>query len=211
MATPSSSQATLPGNCSSTPLPASSSSSSPSPSEATPLLLHPDPTANVTHTDSAATLCWTAGPVDESNLDDPRVLRKVVKEEAVWLTVSALLMTLTYICEYSFVFVNVVVLGHLGPNALGAASLAFTTNNLINYGPVSGYAGALDTFCSTAFTASSDKRVVGFHLQRGLFAAVLHYCLTFPFLWNIEWILLVAKQDPEIARLCGQFMRMLLF
>ncbi|KAJ1679959.1 ethionine resistance protein [Spiromyces aspiralis] len=211
MATPSSSQVTPSGSCSSTPLPASPSSSSSPPSEATPLLLPPDPTANVSHTDSAATLCWTAGPVDESNLDDPRALRKVVREEAVWLTVSALSMTLTYLCEYSFVFVNVVVLGHLGPKALGAASLAFATNGCVNLSPSVGYAGALDTFCSTAFTASSDKRAVGFHLQRGLFAAVLHYCLTFPFLWNIEWILVVARQDPEIARLCGQFMRILLF
>ncbi|KAJ1675167.1 ethionine resistance protein [Spiromyces aspiralis] len=212
MATPSSSQTTFSGDCSSTPLPASPSSSpSPSPSEATPLLLPPDPTAKVTHTDSAATLCWTAGPVDESNLDDPRALRRAVKEEAVWLAVSGLSMTLTYLCEYSFVFVNTLVLGHLGPKALGAASLAITTNGCINYGPSVGYAGALDTFCSTAFTASSDKRVVGFHLQRGLFAAVLHYCFTLPFLWNIEWILVAARQDPEIARLCGQFMRIYLF
>ncbi|KAJ1675208.1 ethionine resistance protein [Spiromyces aspiralis] len=214
MATPSSSQATLSGNCSSTPLPASPSSLSSPPSEATPLLLHSDPTqstANVTHTDSAATLCWTTGPTDESNLDDPRALRRAVKEEVTWLTVSGLSMIITYLCEYSFFFVNVVVLGQLGPKALGAASLALTTNGCVNYGPSVGYAGALDTFCSTAFTASSDKRVVGFHLQRGLFAAVLHYCITFPFFWNFEWILVTARQDPEIARLCGQFMRVFLF
>ncbi|KAJ1677390.1 ethionine resistance protein, partial [Spiromyces aspiralis] len=198
--------ATLPSSSSSTPLP-SSSSSSPSPSEATPLLFHPDPTAKVTHTDSAATLCWTTGPVDESNLDDPRTLRRAVKEEAAWLATSALSMTLTYLCQDSFDFVNVLALGHLGPEALGAASLAIATNSAITLAPTTGYAGALDTFCSTAFTASSDKRAVGFHLQRGLFAVVLHYCLTFPFLWNIEWILVVARQDPEIARLCGQFMR----
>ncbi|KAJ1671380.1 ethionine resistance protein, partial [Spiromyces aspiralis] len=176
--------ATLPSSSSSTPLLASSSSS-PSPSEATPLLLLPDPTANVAHTDSAATLCWTAGPVDESNLDDPRALRRAVKEEAVWLTVSGLSMMITYLCQFSFGFINVLALAHLGTKELGAASLAITTNNVINYAPTIGYAGALDTFCSTAFTASSDKRVVGFHLQRGFFAAVLHYCLTFPFLWNI--------------------------
>ncbi|KAJ1676340.1 ethionine resistance protein, partial [Spiromyces aspiralis] len=169
------------------------------------------PTAKVTHTDSAATLCWTAGPVDESNLDNPRTLRKIVKEEAIWLTVSGLSMMLAYLCQDSFDFVNTVVLGHLGPKALGAASLAIATNNAIILAPAVGYAGALDTFCSTAFTASSDKRVVGFHLQRGLFAVVLHYCLTSPFLWNIEWLLVVARQGPEIARLCGQFMRIFLF
>ncbi|KAJ1678829.1 ethionine resistance protein [Spiromyces aspiralis] len=201
--------ATHPGSSSSTPLPSSSSSSSPS--EATPLLLPPDPTAKVTHTDSAATLCWTTSPVDESNLDDPRALRRAVKEEAVWLTVSGLSMILTYLCQYSFTFVNTLVLGHLGPKELGAASLAIATSGSIILAPATGYAVALDTFCSTAFTAFTDKRAVGFHLQRGLLAATLHYCLTFPFLWNIEWILVVARQDPEIARLCGQFMRIYLF
>ncbi|KAJ1674733.1 ethionine resistance protein [Spiromyces aspiralis] len=118
---------------------------------------------------------------------------------------------ITYLCQFSLIFVNFTSLGHLGPKALGAATLAITTSNVGNYAPAIGYAGALDTFCSTAFTASSDKRVVGFHLQRGLFAVVLHYCLTFPFLWNIEWLLVVARQDPEIARLSGQFMRIFLF
>ncbi|KAJ1670854.1 ethionine resistance protein, partial [Spiromyces aspiralis] len=118
---------------------------------------------------------------------------------------------LAYLCQYSFAFVNTLVLGHLGPKALGAATLAIATNNAVNYASATGYAGALDTFCNAAFTASSDKRAVGFHLQRGLFAVILHYCLTFPLLWDIEWILVVARQDPEIARLCGQFMRVYLF
>ncbi|KAJ2387081.1 ethionine resistance protein, partial [Coemansia sp. RSA 2611] len=65
----------------------------------------------------------------------------------------------------------------------------------------------MDTFCSTAFTASRDKTLVGFHFQRGLIAAISHILLVTPILWNAERILLAIKQDPDIAALCGKYLR----
>ena len=118
---------------------------------------------------------------------------------------------MTYFLQYSFAFANILSLGHLGAKELGAATLSITTNNVINCAPAIGYACALDTFCSTAFTASADKRVVGFHLSAGT-AVCDHSLLHGPsFLWNIEWLLLLAHQDPEVAHLCGKFMRVFLF
>ncbi|KAJ1915593.1 ethionine resistance protein [Mycoemilia scoparia] len=134
-----------------------------------------------------------------------------VRSEFNWIFTSSVSMAATYLLQYSFAFVNILSLGHLGAKELGAATLVFTTSNVITFAPALGYACALDTFCSSAFTASTDKRLVGFHLQRGLFATFIHFLLVFPILWNVEPILLLARQDPETAHLCGQFMKVYIF
>ncbi|KAJ2394229.1 ethionine resistance protein [Coemansia sp. RSA 2559] len=65
----------------------------------------------------------------------------------------------------------------------------------------------MDTFCSTAYTASRDKTLVGFHFQRGIIAVCAHCILVAPILWNAEKILLLLGQDPEIAHLSGMYLR----
>ncbi|KAI9504788.1 mate-domain-containing protein [Coemansia spiralis] len=65
----------------------------------------------------------------------------------------------------------------------------------------------MDTFCSNAYTASRDKKSVGFHFQRGIVAVCMHYVFAFLILWNAEWLLLHIGQDPEIAQLSGMFLR----
>ena len=151
------------------------------------------------------------GVVTEENFSDPATYKEHVVKEAKWIVSSSASMSMTYFLQYSFAFVNILSLGHLGTKELGAATLSITTNNVVSLAPAIGYACALDTFCTTAFTASADKRVVGFHLQRGLLSVIIHYCMVFPFLWNIEWVLLLARQDPEVAHLCGKFMRVFVF
>ncbi|KAJ1921922.1 ethionine resistance protein [Mycoemilia scoparia] len=144
---------------------------------------------------------------EDAEFNDPAAFWPKVKDEFKWITASSASMSMTYFLQYSFSFVNVLSLGHLGAKELGAAMLGTTTNNVITFAPAIGYACALDTFCSTAFTASSDKRLVGFHLQRGLFAVVVHFLMAVPLLWNVESILLLARQNPETAQLCGKFMK----
>ncbi|KAJ1997940.1 ethionine resistance protein [Coemansia thaxteri] len=86
-------------------------------------------------------------------------------------------------------------------------SLSVTCMMVFATAPVFGLASAMDTFCSTAFTASSDKKLVGFHFQRGLIAVVTHLLLIAPILWNAEYILLALNQDPDVARLSGMYLR----
>ena len=137
------------------------------------------------------------GVAAEENLSDPATYKEHVVKDIKWIVSSSVPASMTYFLQYSFAFVSVLTLGHLGTKELGAATLAITTNNVIGLAPALGYASALDTFCSTAFTASADKRMIGFHLQRGLLSVIIHFCMVFPFLWNIEWVLLLAHQDLE--------------
>ncbi|KAJ1910993.1 ethionine resistance protein [Mycoemilia scoparia] len=160
---------------------------------------------------SKQTLATSGLQDEEAEFTNPTQFWSKVRAESQWIISSSLSMAAAYLIQFSFAFVSVLTLGHLGAKQLGAGTLAYTTINVIMYAPTIGYACALDTFCTTAFTASSDKRLVGFHMQRGIFATLVHFIIVAPVLWNIEWALLLINQDPEIARLCGQFMKVFIF
>ncbi|KAJ1913177.1 ethionine resistance protein [Mycoemilia scoparia] len=129
--------------------------------------------------------------------------------ELKWQAGASVSLILAYILQYSFNFVTVMMVGHLGTKPLGAASLANMGNMLIACCPAVGFGFALDTFCSTAFTASADKRVVGIHLQRGLVAVFAHMVFVIVIFWNMEGILNFLRQDDEIAHLTGEYMKIM--
>ncbi|KAI8320696.1 MATE efflux family protein [Martensiomyces pterosporus] len=149
----------------------------------------------------AATLCSEF--LDLDSVDT----KAIIKQETSLLISSSIPVVMTYLLQYSFSFVNLLVLGHIGADELAAAALANMTLVVAVYSPCVGLASALDTYCSTAFTASQDKTLVGFHLQRGVIAVTGHFLLSSPALWYLDSILIWFKQDAVVSKLCGQFMR----
>ncbi|KAJ2386099.1 ethionine resistance protein [Coemansia sp. RSA 2611] len=131
----------------------------------------------------------------------------MVKQESKMLVNSTIPLALAYLLQFSFNFVNVLSLGHLGASELAAAALANMTLFMLVNAPAVGLASALDTFCSTAFTAARDKTLVGFHMQRGIISVTIHLLLVLPALWWLEPILVALHQDPAISRLCSSFVR----
>ncbi|ORX66304.1 mate-domain-containing protein, partial [Linderina pennispora] len=143
----------------------------------------------------------------EYELKDSVSTGVMVKQEASLLLRSGIPVVLTYLLQYSFTFVNLLVLGHIGADALAAAALANMTIIVIVNAPAVGLASALDTYCSTAFTASQDTTLVGFHLQRGIIAVTGHFLFIVPLLWNIDTLFIWLKQDPTVSHMCCHFMR----
>ncbi|KAJ2086701.1 ethionine resistance protein [Coemansia sp. RSA 1813] len=129
------------------------------------------------------------------------------QREIRWMASSSSLTILTLMLQSSFFFVNVIAVSHLGAKELAAMSLSVTCQCIIATAPIFGLLSAMDTFCSTAYTASRDKSLVGFHFQRGIIAACTHFILVVPILWNAENLLLFLRQDPEIAHLAGTYLR----
>ncbi|KAJ2215862.1 hypothetical protein IW140_001434 [Coemansia sp. RSA 1813] len=129
------------------------------------------------------------------------------KREIKWIASSSSLTILTLLLEFSFYTANVLAVGHLGAKELGAMTLAVTCQVIIGMAPTFGLLSAMDTFCSTAYTASRDKTLVGFHFQRGIIAVCTHFILVAPILWNAEKLLLLISLDPEIAHLSGLYLR----
>ncbi|KAJ1796511.1 ethionine resistance protein [Coemansia sp. RSA 2399] len=134
----------------------------------------------------------------------------IFAQEAKRLVKSSTPVILTYLLTYGFTFINMFVMGHIGSDELAASGLVNMAIIVIIYSPSIGLSSALDTYCSTAFTASEDKTLVGFHLQRGLIAVSVHFLCIFPVLWYMESILIWLNQDLNIAMLCGRFMRVLI-
>ncbi|KAJ2447869.1 ethionine resistance protein [Coemansia sp. RSA 2424] len=131
----------------------------------------------------------------------------LMRQEAWWLLTSSLPLSLSYLCQSSFTFVSMLSVGKLGVNELAAASLAVMLINFIVLMPCVGLACALETFCSSAFTASRDKTRVGFHMQRGLVAVTIQLLPTVLLFGFIDTLLQKMGQEPEVAALCGQFLR----
>ncbi|KAJ2837768.1 ethionine resistance protein [Coemansia sp. 'formosensis'] len=131
----------------------------------------------------------------------------VAKQEADLIVRTGLPLALSALLQYSYHFINIVSLGHLGANELAAAALANMTIFMLINAPAGGLTSALTTFCSTAFTASPDKTLVGFHLQCGLIAVTIHFFMVLPILLNIESIMLALNQDAAISSLCSTFVR----
>ncbi|KAJ2077280.1 ethionine resistance protein [Coemansia sp. RSA 988] len=120
---------------------------------------------------------------------------------------SSVPVILTYVLQYSFSFISLLVVGHIGAEELAAAALANMALVVMVYSPSIGLASALDTFCSTSFTASRDRTLVGFHLQRGLIAMICHALVVMPIMWYLDVLMIWLKQDVMVSKLCGQFVR----
>ncbi|PIA19363.1 MATE efflux family protein [Coemansia reversa NRRL 1564] len=131
----------------------------------------------------------------------------VARQEVWWMASSSSLTIITLMLQSSFFFVNVMAVSHLGTRELAAMSLSVTCMGIIALAPSFGLMSAMDTFCSTAYTASRDKTLVGFHFQRGLIAAFVHLIVVAPILWNVERLLLALGQEPSIAALSGTYLR----
>ncbi|KAJ1896634.1 ethionine resistance protein [Kickxella alabastrina] len=131
----------------------------------------------------------------------------LIKQEAWWLFISSIPLSMSYFLQSSFNFISMLSVGRLGVNELAAASLGLMMINFIVLMPGIGLASALESFCNSAFTASSDKTRVGFHARRGLFAVTLQLIPTAVLFLFMDQLLLLLGQTPEVSELCGQFLR----
>ncbi|CAH7684662.1 mate-domain-containing protein [Phakopsora pachyrhizi] len=116
----------------------------------------------------------------------------------------------THLLENSLLIVSVISVGHLGTIELAAASLA---NITANCGAISiniGFASALDTLCTQAFTSGNPSRT-SHYAMRTLLILCLFLVPEFIFFWNAEAIFLLLQQNPPVAQKASQYLRVLSF
>ncbi|KAJ2613006.1 ethionine resistance protein [Coemansia sp. RSA 1365] len=131
----------------------------------------------------------------------------ILVQESKMIVKSSVPVVLAYVLQYSFGFISLLVVGRIGPNELAAVALANMALVVIVFSPGIGIASALDTFCSTSFTASHDRTLVGFHLQRGIIAMTCHTLAVVPIMWYLDVLMIWFRQDAAISILCAQFVR----
>ena len=111
---------------------------------------------------------------NDTAAQDPCHLDKANKQtepdEVTWRIESRLIarhsipLVATYLLQYFYTLVIVLVCSRLSTEELAAASLGITTTNIVGYAIFEGMATALDTLCAQAYGAG-NVQMVG-HLSR---------------------------------------------
>ncbi|EJD39152.1 MATE efflux family protein [Auricularia subglabra TFB-10046 SS5] len=135
-------------------------------------------------------------------------LKSVIYHEGAILAGYAIPAFITHFLEYSLLMAPIISIGHLSTTALAAGTLASMTASVTGLTIAHSFASALDTMLPPAWT-SGNPRLVGLWTQRML---VLITVLNVPILiiwWNAERLLLLLRQDPDVAHLAAIYLRWL--
>ena len=164
-------------------------------SEATPLL----PSAGLSITEQA--------------IDDPP--RTQNEDLAVGMTFKSELALIvkystpligTYLLQYSYNLIIILVVSRLGTDELAAVSLGLTTMNIVGFAIFEGMATSLDTLCAQAY-GSGNLKLVGLHMQR-MTLFLLLVATPIGVLWICSpWILGAIVPQKELAVMAGSFLR----
>ncbi|KAG1744263.1 MATE efflux family protein [Suillus lakei] len=130
----------------------------------------------------------------------------VFREELGVLTKYTLPIFTTHLFEFSLNIASVVAIGHISTTALAAATLAFMTASVSGYAIVQGLVSALDTLLPAAWT-SSHPQLVGLWSQRMLVVTAATLIPVFIIWFNAETILLLLRQDREVAHLAAVYLK----
>ncbi|XP_072446064.1 multidrug and toxin extrusion protein 1-like isoform X2 [Chiloscyllium punctatum] len=122
------------------------------------------------------------------------------------LSVVAWKEILSQVMIYSLNFISSAFSGHLGKYELGAVSLATSVISVTGVAVGTGLSMACDTLISQTY-GSKKLRQIGVILQRGILILIIFCCPCWALFINTEKILLATKQHPEVARLCGLYVK----
>ncbi|KAG2366411.1 MATE efflux family protein [Suillus spraguei] len=127
--------------------------------------------------------------------------------EELWILLKyALPVFGTHVLEHSMIMSSVVSIGHISTVALAAATIGFMTANVTGLSIIHGLVSTLDTMLPGAWT-SDQPHLVGLWTQRMTIVVAISLIPMFAIWFNAEPILLLLKQDPEVARLAGIYLK----
>lgn len=186
---------------SSLPVPSTMASSNAKASETTPLL-----------SSSASSSTLTTYTPDENGSREIIYKKEDVDTITIFFqecrTIGAFAVPVfgSQILEYSLVFVSVFTLGHLSTTALAAISIATMTTGVTGLSVIHGFCSALDTLLPPAWT-SEQPGMMRVWLMRVAVGVAVQIMMIWTLWYHAEGILLGLRQDPEVARLAAQYLK----
>ena len=132
--------------------------------------------------------------------------------QITWLSETKLLtrytlpMIGTYLLQYFYNLMIVLVCSRLSTDELAAVSLGITTSNIVGFAVFEGMATGLDTLCAQAYGAG-NLRMVGTHMLR--FTIIVHLvAVPIGALWlTSPWTLPYLVPSDALARDCGMYLQ----
>ncbi|KAG1752072.1 MATE efflux family protein [Suillus lakei] len=112
----------------------------------------------------------------------------------------------THVFEHSMIMSSVISIGHISTVALAAATIGFMTANVTGLSIIHGLVSTLDTMLPGAWT-SDQPHLVGLWTQRMTIVVAVTLIPMFAVWFNAEPILLLLRQEPEVARLAGIYLK----
>ncbi|KAG1743727.1 MATE efflux family protein [Suillus paluster] len=112
----------------------------------------------------------------------------------------------THVLEHSMIMSSVVSIGHISTVALAAATIGFMTANVTGLSIIQGLVSTLDTMLPGAWT-SNQPQLVGLWTQRMAVVMAVLLIPMFVVWFNAEPVLLLLRQEEEVARLAGIYLK----
>lgn len=139
---------------------------------------------------------------------DDRIEEGIIhwRSELALLLKYSLPLIATYLLQYSFFVITIMIAGHLGADDLAAASIGSMTMNVLGLSILEGMATALDTLCAQAY-GSGHKVGVGLHIQRMVVLMGLSL-VPIGLVWIFSpWILPLFVKQHHLAVKAGVFLQ----
>ncbi|ESL09296.1 hypothetical protein TRSC58_02986 [Trypanosoma rangeli SC58] len=116
-------------------------------------------------------------------------------------------LSFAQLAQFSINVSMIAVVGRLGVNELGGASIAYGLINATAFAFASGCCGALETVLSHTYGRDAKSKLYGVYTQRMFLMLMILSLLVSPVILFSDRILLYLGQNPDVIVFTGQFCR----
>ncbi|KAJ1645568.1 ethionine resistance protein [Coemansia asiatica] len=134
-----------------------------------------------------------------------------LKSEALWLIKSAMPIVLSSFSQILVLMPLMAAVGRLGTIALASMNLVSIYAGICGIAPMQGFPMALDSLCSQAYTAATDRKLLGVYLQRVLVVGFLFEAALYPLWWNSQIVYEFFGVPIEIAQVTSSLLKVHFF
>ncbi|RNE97593.1 membrane transporter protein [Trypanosoma conorhini] len=146
---------------------------------------------------------FVGGAAQHARVDESVSIWKILKR-IILITVP---LSFAQLAQFSINVSMIAVVGRLGVNELGGASIAYGLINATAFAFAAGFCGALETVLSHTYGRDPKSKLYGVYTQRMFLLLMIVGLLLSPVILFSDRILLFFGQNPDVIVFIGQFCR----